>query len=300
MAPESPRTVTTARPPATHHFLLVTPVETGNPPGSPEPAAPVQPTRFASRSSTRAQSLAYRLVAQPPAPDAVPPPGPSGFDMVANRTWLAEVDGTTVLTVECEVRSAAPEPIGGVELELLEADLTELATRVAVDVLGCTRESVAWVGRYALSEPPAGWLGAETVRRPLNGSSETAVIGGWGNGAVTGWSLLDDGARGEVVRGLVDAQYLWHQVDMLSRRSLDIVRGFRTPTPGSERGSCAACSARSRQSGLPSPSTTPLPTTSSSTSRGSGAPLPWPSSKRGSTRTSWRVSGAASPTPTTS
>lgn len=229
MAPEPPRTVTTARPPATHHFLLVTPVETGNPPGSPEPAAPVQPTRFVSRSSTRAQSLAYRLVAQPPAPDAVPPPGPSGFDMVANRTWLAEVDGTTVLTVECEVRSAAPEPIGGVELELLEADLTELATRVAVDVLGCTRESVAWVGRYALSEPPAGWLGAETVRRPLNGSSETAVIGGWGNGAVTGWSLLDDGARGEVVRGLVDAQYLWHQVDELSRRSLDIVRGFRTP-----------------------------------------------------------------------
>src|SRR5690606_41502262 len=126
-------------------------------------------------------------------------------------TWLAEIDGTTVLTVECEVRSAAPEPIGGVELELLEADLTELATRVAVDVLGCTRESVARVGRYALSEPPAGWLGAETVRRPLHGPSETAVLGGWGKGAATGWWLLADSAQGEEVRGLGAAQYRGHQ-----------------------------------------------------------------------------------------
>lgn len=120
--------------------------------------------------------------------------------------------------------------------ELQVPQLEGLLSRSAIAFIGDKSEfgaeDVNWVARYALLShnefPPSGWLA--TMEQRVDVSAECGVDTdqvelslGWGNGAIYGWSALNGEQQKLTVRGIIDAQLIWHEASLISENNLEIL-----------------------------------------------------------------------------
>ncbi|HJF14544.1 MAG TPA: hypothetical protein K8V32_07020 [Enteractinococcus helveticum] len=221
----------------TRDFLLVAPVEISSRQVQNFKAPQTTDNgRFFSRSSDRAQFLTYNL--EPRKRSQVSPVtltigAKCSVILEVAELWIAHFGDTAIVAVLCRVNSPVIDTLSGSELEQLEIALTKIGIQASVSELQCPPESVMWVGRNRLlrtdEKVTEGWLSSEVVTSPLDGTPGASINSGWGNGSVLGWDLLDHTERLEVICGLIDAQYLWHQADKLSRSSLNILQSIGPP-----------------------------------------------------------------------
>lgn len=96
----------------------------------------------------------------------------------------------------------------------------------------------AWVSRTSLPEREDqmldNWLDEDAVERQLF-SSTAGRAGpqapikawfGWGNNAITGWGSTEGPIKEQLVRGLIDAQAIWIEIEEISARSSQIVHNL--------------------------------------------------------------------------
>lgn len=111
-----------------------------------------------------------------------------------------------------------------------------LLSAFAIDFISTTEAidptNLLWVARYALlpsgDDPPFGWLSSDVSSIDISdaaGSAENDISLrlGWGNGAVHGWERLSEDQQKNLVRGIIDAQVIWRDIDSISNENLDIL-----------------------------------------------------------------------------
>lgn len=96
----------------------------------------------------------------------------------------------------------------------------------------------AWVSRTVLTERDDqvldNWLDGDIVARqiPANavqGAEATGMIEarfGWGNNAIIGWGAAERPVEEQLLRGLIDAQTIWVEIEAISTRSAQIVHNL--------------------------------------------------------------------------
>ena len=131
------------------------------------------------------------------------------------RAWLVELKHSSFLVVDCFLDTTASDT------DEIEADLSRIAEtlcKLTSTLHGWTPE---WVNRTLVrpsnsgSPQPHGWLTRKPVRCVLQDDRKHTLEAtfGWGNNTILGWDLHNDHpTQSEAVMGLVDAQYLWHEL----------------------------------------------------------------------------------------
>lgn len=87
-----------------------------------------------------------------------------------------------------------------------------------------------WVGRYQLlrdgEEVLPDWLDEEHTEHRLSTSTPAVLQVGWGNGSIAGWGSLSEVDQAQVVRGLVDAQCIWFEADLIAHGTILLMRSL--------------------------------------------------------------------------
>lgn len=157
----------------------------------------------------------------------------TGLDFAVEQIALCRVAGMAIGAMEVRA-SGRWRSRGGGSIAELEADLTSCAR---AEFAGHSETGqVPWVGRFALLEgrktSPENWLAEQIEEVEFEQSTrwslrdESRVRLGWGNGEISNWDLLAPQVRQDIVRGLVDAQAVWAEIDELSRRSHRLIEKF--------------------------------------------------------------------------
>lgn len=98
---------------------------------------------------------------------------------------------------------------------------------------------ISWVNRTLIAAPadvPANWMvppdDTELVVLRSNGDSPELRVG-WGNNVLA--AEVDGLVRTRLLEGLVDAQVLWGQLDVIAQQSAALIRAYRAPEQGRKR-----------------------------------------------------------------
>ena len=174
------------------------------------------PNAFSSRLSSRAQVL--RQEWRTLDPDEVG--RLNGGETVVDRLASCRIGGT--LCLASEVLDRVVEGTFVVELE-------ERLTRVGKEIahrFAPPDHTCPWVGRAALLDGgtllPHSWLDDQPeVRRLMTRKGDEVVLRlGWGNSVVEHWSALSQEEQNQLVRGVVDAQSVWGDLDAISQAAV--------------------------------------------------------------------------------
>ncbi len=161
-------------------------------------------------------------------------------DAVIESAWLAHERGRHVLGIFAMV------PDGPAGVVALEARLTDLATDFAGGHPLTSAAQLLWVNRTALlaagETAPTGWIDGLRERVDIEGR---AMELGWGNSAIPDWGgpLVGDpddaegpdALRWQAIRGLVDAQAMWAELEGLSAGSAHVIRELFDDTSAAGR-----------------------------------------------------------------
>lgn len=114
------------------------------------------------------------------------------------------------------------------DLEAIETLLSDAVSELAAAQADIKGAALLWVSRTLIVREgdtiPAGWLGASRrVDLGLGENGNPNVSVGWGNNAIEGWTGDHFPLESPVVDGLLDAQYLWADIDELASSSSDVV-----------------------------------------------------------------------------
>lgn len=119
-----------------------------------------------------------------------------------------------------------------------EEFLTSVPAALALVVGELTGLAFSWVSRTALAEHQDqvldNWLDGDIIERQISSSaSGGAGAGGliearfgWGNNTIVGWGAAGGPVEDQLVRGLIDAQTIWVEIEAISARSAQIVHNL--------------------------------------------------------------------------
>lgn len=194
-------------------FLLVAPCN-GEHTDVAEQAASAAQEILQARSSSNPQLLVQSWVDLDPA--AAEPADGIRVELAA-RCVIGERQYFAV-EVDATVRR-------GDDVVELETRLSTAARRFVTAATGIAAEELPWVARYALlstgEREPANWMGVErhavdlTEAAAVTGRAKVSIEAGWGNGLVRGWDALGRDTRYHLVRGVIDAQHIWHDASVV-------------------------------------------------------------------------------------
>lgn len=195
-------------------FLLVAPVDRAR--LAPTPLTAAAAVKFESRFSASPEILRQTLTKIPPPVLTGGPPGHPPFWTVT-QAWISQVQSSAYGIFEVVGRTR------GMGTSDLESSLSDVARRAASMLFG-PDTSVPWVGRLVLgpANPTPDWILGSSREAPLGAprrgsrSRRPRLIASWGNGRIGDWTRLTDEDQTATVMGLVDAQFIWRQMDQVS------------------------------------------------------------------------------------
>ena len=136
-----------------------------------------------------------------------------------DAAWLVSIHERSFIAVRAESTAA----LKGSHSEVEEA-LSDLVLDFATAHPSVTATPL-WVSRTLLlpasGKVPAGWIDgdATTVKLDGSGNTMTELRLGWGNNAIVGWDDAVATDESQLVLGILDAQYLWVDIEALSAKS---------------------------------------------------------------------------------
>ena len=157
-------------------------------------------------------------------------------DATIESAWIIDERGRHVLGLFV----AIDYPTGG--SVVLEAELTDLATDFAAANERIRETGMLWVNRTALLAPgevaPSGWVDGARENVDVDGRP---VELGWGNNSIGDWAAAlvgapddahgPDATRWQTIRGLIDAQAMWCELEELSAGSAQVITDLFTESP---------------------------------------------------------------------
>ena len=138
----------------------------------------------------------------------------------------------TYFALEAELYTEIPLPT---EVSLVEELLSEAAVEFISNASTFEKSDMEWVARYALLNsgeiPLSGWMpsGSQAVDVAAecgNAAGGVELTLGWGNGVVQGWNFLNKEQEMLMVRGIIDAQLIWHEASRISETNLQILENI--------------------------------------------------------------------------
>jgi hypothetical protein len=150
---------------------------------------------------------------------AIDVPTASAAPLLIERAWLVSIRQRSFLAVTVE----SSGKLSGSLSETEEA-LSDLVLDFATAHPTVTANPL-WVSRTLLlpasGKIPAGWIDgdATTVTLDRSDSDSVELRLGWGNNAIVGWNEDVRPEESHLLLGILDAQYLWVDIEDLSARS---------------------------------------------------------------------------------
>lgn len=160
-------------------------------------------------------------------------------ESVVARAAVAAIQGRYVAALELTSPQSGSGKADDTQptIEDVERWLTTVAADYLSQALGVSSDSIPWVGRYLLEDRvPVNWhspgaQSEELSSNMLSGSTANITLG-WGNGSIRGWEFLSESDKKQLVRGLVDAQYIWLEVSLIADDCLFAIRELHTDLDG--------------------------------------------------------------------
>lgn len=205
-------------------FLLIAPLDRAIPDESENAGTRLSGSILRSRGSFEARELKQR---QRPIEVSLPPDSAMSESVEVIQCHLVSIGSKSLLVLTVKLsESSAPTDVEAIEI-LLSDTVSELTANSSA-FQGATP---LWVSRTIVlrddEEVPKGWLGASksielgNAGNAVNAGQRVSV--GWGNNAIEGWTEGPFPVQSPLVDGLVDAQYLWADIDELASNSSDVV-----------------------------------------------------------------------------
>ncbi len=144
---------------------------------------------------------------------------PARENLRVEGAWLVSIRQRSFLALTVESTGT----ISGSLSEVEEA-LSDLALDFAASHSGISAAPL-WVSRTLLlpstSTVPIGWIDGEATTIALDRSDDDSVELrlGWGNNAIVGWDEAVRVEESQLLLGILDAQYLWVDIEALSSKS---------------------------------------------------------------------------------
>lgn len=199
-------------------FLLVVPRAGA---GAAPPVADADETVLAARSSSNPQLLVQRWV------DLDPRLGAVQDGIVIELAARCTIGDREYYAIEATAPVRRGQDVVELETALSAAARAYIATVDRVD-----EPELPWVARYALLDAgerePQHWMAEGGAKRTLteaaaiSGRRGASIEVGWGNGLIRGWSSLAHDTRYQLVRGIIDAQHIWHDASMVVASNEDV------------------------------------------------------------------------------
>ena len=170
-----------------------------------------------SRVDYQTQELrqTWRPITVPAENDSVEP--------AIEQAWLVSVGNRSFLALIV----LASAPISGSN-SAVESVLSDLAFAFAAKTHEISSTPL-WVSRTLLLPPggsvPPGWIDGDATTVSLDRPDGTGaqLHLGWGNNAIIGWDESVRPEQSQLLLGILDAQYLWVDIEALSTQSSDSV-----------------------------------------------------------------------------
>lgn len=188
-----------------HRFVLVAPLWSDH---TNQPAKSTRGTQTEQVLLTSRRGFSTRLLTQEWM--SFEPPALKGWDVL--KVAIVTIGAARVGVVDARVESS------GLAVHQLESRLTEGATKILATAPGQTSNMPRWVNRTLIdtTEIP-DWI-SDSVGPAMSFTEGTVTATmSWGNNQAFGFSGVEDDEWRDFVRGLVDAQVLWTQLDKLVR-----------------------------------------------------------------------------------
>lgn len=153
----------------------------------------------------------------------------------ASVTSAARIQVRRHAMVALEVRHRCSDPERVRCSVHTEEFLTSVPAALALVVRELDGLSFSWVSRTVLADHDDqvldNWLDSDVVERQISASGAGAhrllqASFGWGNNAIVGWARAEGPVEEQVLRGLIDAQTIWVEIEAISARLAEIVHNL--------------------------------------------------------------------------